>query len=342
MIRSLALVLAIPGLALAAPAAAQTALAPPALKASVTVTSDVVRIGDLVANAGVVADVPIFRAPDFGTTGAVPTPAVLEAIRSHELIGIDTQGLSEVMVTRASRTIPVSDITAQVAQALAGVNGLGAARNLSIRFDRELRTLQVEPTARGALRPMRISYDPRSTRFEVVFDLPGSALLHRQPLRVTGTVVETFDAIVVTRPIERGEVIKASDVGTERRPKTQMTSDALADAGAAVGLAARRSLHPGQPLRETDLTKPNLVQRDGAVTIVYQAPGMVLSVRGKAKESGALGDLVGVLNIQSKRIVQGTVTGPGRVTITPASARYVESEPTATASSASAPRQRAD
>jgi flagella basal body P-ring formation protein FlgA len=51
------------------------------------------------------------------------------------------------------------------------------------------------------------------------------------------------------------------------------------------------------------------------VTIVYEVPGIGLSVRGKAIDSGADGDVVNVLNLQSKRTVQGTVTGPGRVTI---------------------------
>jgi flagella basal body P-ring formation protein FlgA len=38
-------------------------------------------------------------------------------------------------------------------------------------------------------------------------------------------------------------------------------------------------------------------------------------VCGKATEGGAMGDVVGVLNIQSNRTVQATVIGPGRVTI---------------------------
>ena len=38
-------------------------------------------------------------------------------------------------------------------------------------------------------------------------------------------------------------------------------------------------------------------------------------MRGKALESGAEGDMVNVLNIQSKRTIQGVVTGPGRVTV---------------------------
>ena len=41
----------------------------------------------------------------------------------------------------------------------------------------------------------------------------------------------------------------------------------------------------------------------------------MLTVRGKALEAGAMGDIVGVLNIQSNRTVQATVIGPGRVSI---------------------------
>ena len=45
-------------------------------------------------------------------------------------------------------------------------------------------------------------------------------------------------------------------------------------------------------------------------------------MRGQALESGTEGDLVNVLNIQSKRTIQGVITGPGRITIlTPNTAR---------------------
>ncbi len=111
--------------------------AAPALKASVTVTGDVVRIGDLVENAGPVADVPIFRAPDLGTSGAVATDRIVEAIRPHQLIGIDTRGLAEVIVTRASRAITAQEISSRIAQALAGQYGFGDAHNILVNFDRE-------------------------------------------------------------------------------------------------------------------------------------------------------------------------------------------------------------
>jgi flagella basal body P-ring formation protein FlgA len=68
------------------------------------------------------------------------------------------------------------------------------------------------------------------------------------------------------------------------------------------------------------------------VTIIYEVPGIGLSARGKAIESGAEGDVVNVLNLQSKRTVQGTVTGPGRVTISGILQASAQTEPQTTAS----------
>jgi flagella basal body P-ring formation protein FlgA len=51
--------------------------------------------------------------------------------------------------------------------------------------------------------------------------------------------------------------------------------------------------------------------------------GIVLTMRGKALEAGANGDTVNVQNVQSKRTIQATVTGPGRVTVTGTEARLI-------------------
>jgi flagella basal body P-ring formation protein FlgA len=85
-----------------------------------------------------------------------------------------------------------------------------------------------------------------------------------------------------------------------------------------IGMAAKIALRSGQAVRTDDLVKPQIVQRNEAVTIYYQVPGIMLTVRGKAVEGGAMSDVIGVLNIQSNRTVQATVIGPGRVTISAA------------------------
>jgi flagella basal body P-ring formation protein FlgA len=308
--------------ALAGAAAAQSPVVAPALKASVTVTGDVVHIGDVVENAGPVADVAIFRAPDLGTSGAVATDRIVEAIRPHQLIGIDTRGLAQVIVTRASRAITEQEISRRITQALAGQYGFGEAHNVFVRLDGSVRTLQVEPDATGELQVISLSYDPRTTRFDVTLDLPASAELHRQAPRYTGTAIETMDTVGVDQPIERGQVLKASDLIVLRRPKDD--SGALSSLDAAVGLAARHPLRPNQPLTTADLMKPDLVLRNDTVTIVYQAPGMTLTLRGQAQDAGALGETIAVLNAESKRVVQAVVSGPDRVTVGAVTTRLVD------------------
>ncbi len=286
----------------------------PRLRELVAVSSEVVRIGDLIENAGAAANIPVFRAPDLGQTGAVPLSRIAEALRPHELTGIETGGLAEVVVTRLSRALTAKDITDRIARAFAGQYGFRDAQNLAIVLDRDVRILHIEPSVTGDLMVARMNVEPRTGRFDIAFELPGSTLARRVPLRFSGTVTETVEAATLTRALRAGEVVKASDVTVERRPKAEVRGEGIA-AGQAIGLAAKTALRSGQALRMDDLIKPQIVQRNEAVTIYYEVPGIMLTVRGKALEAGALGDVVGVLNIQSNRTVQATVIAPGRVAI---------------------------
>jgi len=285
----------------------------PALRANVNVTGDVVRIGDVVDNAGNAAQIAIYRAPDLGTTGTLATAQVLGILRAHQVIGVDTKDLKAISVTRLARTLDAKDIELQVARALERRNGLGEAANLSLAFDRDVQTLQLDASNTGNLQPTAVRYEPRSGRFDVSFEIANDASAPTK-LRFTGSAVETVEAAVLARSVERNEVIKSSDVMVERRPKAEVGNDA-AGRDNAVGMQARRQLRAGQALRVTDLAKPDLVNRDQNVTLIYESSGLYLTIRGKALEGGTEGDVVNVLNLQSKRTVSGVVVGRGQVSV---------------------------
>lgn len=299
---------------LGAAAQAQDKQARPLLKSEATVTGDVVRIGDLVDHAGIIANVPIFRAPDLGSTGTVLASAVIEAVREHALIGLDTGSVSEVVVTRASRSIPAKEVEDAVAAALSKQFGLGEPANIAVNFERELRAIQVETSAKGAPHVARLNFDPRSGRFDVTLEIPTGAV-NRGMLRLSGRAAATVEVVTLLRPIERGALVKDSDLLIERRPRAEVGRDIVIGREQAAGLAARNALQAGRPLRAADLMKPELVQRNETVTLIYEVPGITLTVRGKAAEGGAEGDVIAVLNEQSKRTVQGLVVGPGRVIV---------------------------
>src|SRR5579859_835131 len=90
--------------------AEEDAIAAPVLRAQVTVESDVVRIGDVVENAGTAAQIAIYRSPDLGTTGTLPAAQVLSALQAHQVIGVVTRGIKSVTVSRLARTIESKEI----------------------------------------------------------------------------------------------------------------------------------------------------------------------------------------------------------------------------------------
>jgi flagellar basal body P-ring formation protein FlgA len=295
-------------------------IAAPVLRASVTVSGDVVRIGDVIDHAGTSAQIAIYRAPDLGTTGILPTAQVVAALRAHQVIGVDTRELKEIQVTRLARNLDGKDIELQVARALEHRSGLGEAANLSLTFDRDVGDLKLDASNTGAMQPASVRYEPRNNRFDVTFEIANDSVATPTRLRFTGSAVETVEAAVLARNVERNEVIKSSDVVVERRPKAELGAD-VAARDRAVGMQARRQLRAGQALKIADLAKPDLVQRDQTVTLTYEAAGLYLTIRGKALDNGTEGDAVSVLNLQSKRTVSGVVTGRGQVSISVATPR---------------------
>ena len=312
-----------------ATASAQTrddVIAAPVLRANVSVAGELVRIGDVIDNAGSFGKIAIYRAPELGTTGTLPTAQVLSVLRAHQVIGVDTRDLREISVTRLARTLQPREIELAVASALEHRYGFGDAANLSLGFDRELADIKLEAANSGAMLPASVRYEPRGNRFDVTLEIGSDSAATPARLRFTGTAIETIEAAVLTRGIERNEVIKSSDVVIERRPKGEVGADG-ATRDRAVGMQARRQLRAGQALRTADLAKPDLVQRDQSVTLIYETPGLYLTIRGKAQDSGTEGDVVNVLNLQSKRTVSGVVTGRGQVSVAVATPRLPAAEP---------------
>ena len=104
----------------------------PRLKELVTVTGDVVRIGDLIDNAGVgrrtspCSARPISVTPAPFRSDASPTRCGRTTWRSST-----PAASSEVVVTRLSRAITAKDIEERIARAVGGQHGFGDARSLA-------------------------------------------------------------------------------------------------------------------------------------------------------------------------------------------------------------------
>jgi flagella basal body P-ring formation protein FlgA len=101
----------------------------------------------------------------------------------------------------------------------------------------------------------------------------------------------------------------ASAAGLQWTPPYGLTNVQVVRPG-----GARATLPPsagGRSLAEA------AVRRGEPVTLVYQAPGMALTMRTRALEDAGVGDSVRLLNTASNRTIDAVVTGPGAARAAP-------------------------
>jgi flagellar basal body P-ring formation protein FlgA len=129
---------------------------------------------------------------------------------------------------------------------------------------------------------------------------------------------------VLSRGVPRGGAIEAQDVIWMDAP-ANAPRDALADPDALIGKTAKRALLPNQAIRSADIMDTPAVRRGESVTLMFEAGGLRLSLRGRAMGDGAVGSTIKVLNLQSNKNLDAIVESPGvaRVLASPTSGRVV-------------------
>lgn len=315
-----------------APAPAAAAPAQPQrlrLRPELNLARDLVTFGDLIPGlAGDAATTAAFRAPGLGETGTIQVARIVEAARAagivREASDLESQGFAQVVVTRVARRITAADIETAVKAGLQERFGVDA-RLFALAIDGGAPAVAVEPELTGDVAVVDLSFDARSRRVLARLSVPGSMAMRLKPLRISGQLVETVEVVVPKRAIARGETLTLADVAVERRPRDGQGTEILSDARSAIDKVARRALIAGAPLRASDIQREEIVAKGDLVTIVYESPGLIITLRGRANEAGAMGDVISITNPQSKRVLQGKVSGPGKVSVQPSAAGRIAS-----------------
>lgn len=141
------------------------------------------------------------------------------------------------------------------------------------------------------------------------------ALLAAQAASVPATpaVAATVDTPVLTRIVERGEVISSSDFAPEPLPAAQARG--ALQPRAANGMEAARRLAAGTVVRASDVTTPRLVRRGEAVTITVRSGGLTITTAGRTLDNGAKGDRVRVVANSTSKTLDAEVEGSGAVRV---------------------------
>lgn len=288
------------------------AQATPRIKSSVTVTSSTLSLADLVDGKNL-PTTPLFAAPAPGESGTIRSERIALALKQAGLELATPDVIGSVMVTRSGRVIERASLMPLLTTALAAARGI-AASGIVIDATGLPQRIVTENESTATPQIESVTLDEMGNRFTADIRIPDSDRYNAAPLKVSGHFDVFAACASLNRALKKGDIIAASDLRTDRC-KIEGASALPVKPDSLIGLAAADDLPLGTRLSLSQLTKPVLVEKGSSVTLTYKTNGLVLTLRGRASESGTLGDTVTITHPQSKRSIDAVVTGPGTVSV---------------------------
>jgi flagella basal body P-ring formation protein FlgA len=287
-----------------------TALAAPVLKPEITVSAEIVTVGDMFADAGLFAEEALFRAPRPGTIGTVQVEAVEAAAERIGFTGYSTQGLASIRVARAGTAIGEADLKALIEADLEARGIVTEAMSAQTVFSTPFTGLSAATVA-DPLDLIVLRYRPGNGTFSARFAVAGIDA----PIDVEGTIDLMIEVPHLAEALPAGTILSQDDIVMRSVPLRYADSAGFASADQLIGMALQRQSREGMMLKASDVGVPELVSRNDMVTIYYRSGPLTLTVRGQALSGAAKGEPVEVLNLMSKRVITTTAIARGAVEI---------------------------
>ncbi len=292
-----------------APAVTAPAFAnePVVLRETLMVEGSHITLGDLFEINGAAAGIIVARAPAPGARQSIDVNYVRHLASEHGLDWANASGLRRLTVSRASRAIGADVLKDMIEGELFAMEG----RAHELRLSNSAMTLHAPLNTVGGPQILSMNFDNRSGMLAAEIAPYNGA----DPVRVTGRAHATIEIPVLAQPVAAGEEITPDHIDWASYRADRLRPDAVLDPELIIGRESRRALRPNEPLRAYDLQMPVMISRGELVTLVLEAPGLQLSVRARAMEDAADGELARFVNLQSNRTIEALVDGPGRARV---------------------------
>ncbi|MBS7812616.1 flagellar basal body P-ring formation chaperone FlgA [Roseococcus pinisoli] len=280
---------------------------PVLLRPHALLESDVLRLSDLFDPA---PETAIAAAPLPGRRMVLEAQHLLNIARRHGLAWRPITAADRIVVERPGRQVPRQDIEAVLREEL-------ARHGVDAEMEVELPGL-VPPMIPAAswfqLAVEGVTVEQPQLRFQatLVVLADGTGV---QRLRIAGRAVPTVPVVVTTRRMALGDVVGRDDARLARMRSERVRPGQAQMLAQVIGQELRRPMAVEQAYALIDLGPPSIVQKNAPVTLLLEAPGISLTAQGRALEAAARGGTVPVMNLTSRRIVEGVAVGPGRVRV---------------------------
>lgn len=285
------------------------------LRATTVVSNDVVTLSDLFDDAGNAGNTVIVSAPAPGNSLEVSVSRISLAARRNGLAWHNTTGLSHVTVTRSGIAVPEAQVSDAIAAAIvAKTPSILSTALMQVDFVGGNSGVQVGDNDMPSVKVEQIVFNPRNGSFDAILRAPAND--PAAPLRrVSGRAYPVTEVPVLSHSVAPGDVVRAKDIQWVRLPSTRVGNNVVTTQAGIVGMSPRYPVRSGEPVRISDMQPPVVVAKGAMVDMNYVSGSLILLARGRALESGAVGDTIDILNPRSNRTVQGVIQSSNSVRI---------------------------
>lgn len=293
-------------------AAGELQALPVVLKQKAEVSGEYIRLGDLFSGLDAAADqTPAAPAPALGKDAILTAEWLKQLAKKHGIDWTPTPDQSTATVHRAADKIGEEEVKATLTAAL---REKGLPETADLLIQKGDLPLLVPARSDWRLEPARAEYNAQRQTFEVETDLTVNREKLSSPV-FSGKVRLFVTVPVARRDMKAGQIVTRDDIAANRIAQDGRRRIDPANIDDLIGKEIKRTVRAGQTITANDVQTQVMVAKGKVVTLNFSKGNIMLSAKGKALENGGLGDSVRVMNLQSKSVVQGTVTGPETVLI---------------------------
>jgi flagella basal body P-ring formation protein FlgA len=251
--------------------------------------------------------------------GASPNPGQRFVIEAAQLVGIarrfnvdwrPTSGAERSVIERPGRALSRE---AAIEVLRAELLGLG------LPVDAELELSAFTPPMLPVNAIPRLSaeggnFESASNRFAATLIVMADGVPSIR-MRVAGRAIATTPAVVATRRLAVGEVVKPEDAKLVQLRAERVRPGSAQRLEDVVGMQLRRPISTDLPFMGADLMVPHIIAKNETVTMIVEGPGLSLTTQGRALEAAPRGGRLSVMNLTSRNVVEAEAIGPGRVRV---------------------------
>ena len=234
--------------------------------------------------------------------------------RGVDLSHMRFEGANEVTVRLKSITISGDEIVSHAKGYL--LNRLNSGNVQIEAIAQQIPNDQVVPFGSGdiKLRFSRASIGKSKRQVYLTINILVDGNIH-QTIGITFNIKRFGNIVIANKMMKSGEVVHDGDIGLESVELTRLHGNVFNNKEDIIGKVLKRSLSSGQIITKNMVEEISVVKRGDNVVILIRAQALEVTARGVCQDDGAYGDLIRVVNVDTKKVLFCNVIDSGTVEI---------------------------